>query len=196
MADIENNYSELKRKAMHLLTLLYPVFYNILPRTTTLIISGALIVLDILVESLRLMFPAVNGAILRKMNGYYRDGDRNGISALLWTFTGAFLTMYLFKDPKIVTTALLYMVFGDSVAGLIGVHHGKTKIGPKKSLEGSLACFVVCLVCGLFFVPWQIAVLGALTAAIVEFLPLPFEDNFWLPVISGFALTFFSKTFS
>ncbi|MEW6040541.1 MAG: hypothetical protein AB1633_03375, partial [Elusimicrobiota bacterium] len=155
MSDNENNYSELKRKLMHLGTVLYPVLYNILPRTTAYIISGGLIIIDILVESLRLTFPGVNKVVLRLMSGFYREGERNGISALLWTFTGAFFTMYIFEDEKIVTTALLYMVFGDSIAGFIGVRHGRTKIGAKKSLEGSLSCFVVCLICGLFFIPWQ-----------------------------------------
>jgi len=191
----KNEYTEVKRKTMHLLILLYPISYNILPRTTTLIISGGLIVADIIVESLRLTFPAINKFLLRHMKGFYRDAEKNGISTLLWTFTGAFFTMYIFKDPQVVTAALLYMVFGDSVAGLVGVHYGKTKLGPKKSLEGSLSCFIACFICGIIFLPWQIALLGALTATIIEFLPLPFEDNFWLPLASGFALTFFRSIF-
>jgi dolichol kinase len=192
---LNKDFSEIKRKIFHLGTLLYPVLYNIWPRTTALIVSGSLIFIDIIVESIRLVFPKFNEFLLRPFRGIYRTNETNKISTLIWTFTGAFLTMFIFLDRKIVTTSLLYMVFGDSAAGLVGVHHGRTKLG-YKSLEGSLSCFIICLICGLFFLPWQIAILGALVATVIEFLPLPFSDNFWMPLMSGFALTFFKKLFT
>jgi len=186
----------MKRKLFHLLALLYPVFYNTLPRSTVLIIAGALVILDIIVESMRFVFPVMNHTILKPFSGIYRDSEMNSISTLLWTFTGAFLTMFIFTDTKVVTVALLYMVFGDSLAGLVGVWIGRTKLGrSKKSLEGSFSCFVVCLLVGLFFLDWRVAVLGALIATIVELMPLPLNDNFWLPLISGFSLTFLKRLF-
>ncbi|MFN3966701.1 MAG: diacylglycerol/polyprenol kinase family protein [Endomicrobiia bacterium] len=195
MDQSNKDFSEIKRKIFHLGTLLYPILYNILPRTTSLIISGSLIFADIIVESIRLVSPKFNEIILKPLKGIYRTNEIKNISTLIWTFTGAFLTMFIFLDKKIVTTALLYMVFGDSAAGLVGIHHGKTKLG-YKSLEGSMSCLLICLICGLFFLPWQVALLGALVATIIEFLPLPFSDNFWVPLISGFALTFFKKIFT
>jgi len=190
------NYSEIKRKIFHLLTLLYPVFYNILPRSTVLIIAGALVILDIIVESMRFVFPAINRTLLKAFSGIYRDNERNSVSALVWTFTGTFLTMFIFTDTRVVTVALLYMVFGDSLAGVIGLWVGRTKLGgTKKSLEGSFSCFVVCLLIGLFFLDWRVALLGAIVATIVELLPLPLNDNFWLPLISGFSLTFLKRLF-
>lgn len=193
MNNHEDIQSEGKRKLFHLLTLLYPVLYNVLPRKISWIISGTFIVLDIIIESFRLSFPRVNQFLLRVFSGFYRESESNTISALVWTFTGTFLTMFIFQDSKIVTTALLYMVFGDSAAAFIGVAYGRTKIGPKKSLEGSLACFIVCILCGIFLLPWYIAVPGALIATIIEYLPLPLNDNFWLPLMSGFALTFLKR---
>lgn len=191
----KNDYSEVNRKIMHLLILLYPVLYNIWPRKVTIIIAGTLIVLDIIVESIRLTFPSINRMLLKPFKGMYRQNEQNNISTLIWTFTGAFLTIFLFEDPKIVTVSLLYMALGDFIAALVGTHHGRTKITSKKSLEGSLACFVVCLILGIFFLPWKLAFIGAGVATIVELLPLPLNDNFWLPVSSGFALTFLMKFF-
>jgi len=148
-------------------------------------------------ESLRLMYPSINKTVLKIFRSMYRKSEENNFSGLIWTLTGGFLTIFIFNDKKIVTTVLLYMCLGDSAAGLIGTHHGKTKIGywKYKTLEGSLACFVVCFICGIFFLPWELALIGAIIATIIEFLPLPLNDNFWLPLISGFLLTFLSKIF-
>ncbi|MDI6641034.1 MAG: hypothetical protein QME68_01815 [Elusimicrobiota bacterium] len=187
------DYSETKRKLFHLLTILYPIFYNIWPKNLTIIVAGSLILLDIIVESLRIAFPTVNKIILKPLKGIYRDSETYNISTLIWTFTGAFLTIFIFFDDRtIVTPALLYMVFGDWAAGLVGAHRGRIKIG-YKSLEGSITCFIVCFICGIFFLPLPVAILCALVATIVELLPLPLNDNFWMPLISAFAIRFFKK---
>jgi dolichol kinase len=80
-------------------------------------------------------------------------------------------------------------------AAIIGKKFGHTKILANKSLEGSLACFVACLVIGLF-VAWlfpahltlQIIVIGALTATIVELFSLWIDDNLTIPLISGLVM--------
>ncbi|OGS23272.1 MAG: hypothetical protein A2252_09315 [Elusimicrobia bacterium RIFOXYA2_FULL_39_19] len=189
-----NNYSELKRKLMHFLTILYPILYNILPIKVTLVVSGSIVIADIIVESMRFVFPSFNKATLKFFEGTYREHESKNISTLIWTFSGSFLTMLLFNDhPAIVTASLLYMVFGDSIACLVGINYGKIKILGPKTLEGSLAGFVVCFLCGIIFLPWQLALIGAFVAVIIELLPLPLNDNFWVPVASGFALTFFKS---
>ena len=191
-----SDYSELKRKIVHMGTILYPICYNILPRSTAILIAGIFVLLDIIIETIRLTFKPVNKFILKyAAAGMYRKHEENNISTLIWTLSGGFLTMFMFQDSKVITTALLFMVFGDSAAGLIGTHHGKTKI-LNKSVEGSLACFIVCFICAIFFFPWQIALIAAVVATIIEFLPLPFSDNFWLPVLSGFTLQFLTKLFN
>jgi dolichol kinase len=194
-----NHYSELKRKIVHVFTILYPVLYNTLSHNLALLISGLLVLLDILLETVRLTFPSVNKFILKNLSGIYRKHEENNISTLIWTLSGGFLTMFMFGDVKnktVATVALLYMVFGDSTAGLIGTWFGKTKIGfGKKTLEGSLSCFVACFICGIIFLPWHVAIIGAAVATIIELLPLPLNDNFWLPVLSGFTLTFLKMQF-
>ena len=189
-----NNYSEIKRKLLHFFTILYPILYNILPTRISILISGLLVLLDIIIETIRLSFPKFNEFILKTLKGFYREHEKNNISTLIWTFSGAFLTIFIFHDKTaVVTVSLLYMVFGDSAAGLIGSFFGRLKfqiINNKKSFEGSFSCFMVCFICGLIFLPWQVALIGAIVATIIEVLPLPLNDNFWLPIISGFVLTF------
>eukprot|EP00455_Lapot_gusevi_P002787 TRINITY_DN1114_c0_g1_i11.p1 TRINITY_DN1114_c0_g1~~TRINITY_DN1114_c0_g1_i11.p1 ORF type:complete len:124 (+),score=37.08 TRINITY_DN1114_c0_g1_i11:285-656(+) len=108
--------------------------------------------------------------------------------------TGSFLVITLFH-PLIAITSILYLIFGDLIAALVGISFGRVKIpGTKKSLEGSLAMLVICVLVGLFMfhsVPLSeyLAFVGALVATLVELHP-PFgiDDNLSIPFLSGLAL--------
>jgi glycerol-3-phosphate acyltransferase PlsY len=188
--------SEVNRKLFHMLTIVYPIGYNLIPRDLGIVLAGSVVFVDIIIESIRLSYPSLNEWLLRTFKGIYRDSEKYSVSGLIWTLSGAFLTVFIFDNPKIVTTVLLYLCLGDTTAALVGTQHGKTKIGRRnKSLEGSLACFSICFLCGIFFLPWPLAFAGALVATVVEFLPLPLNDNFWMPLMSGFALTWLVRFF-
>jgi dolichol kinase len=94
-------------------------------------------------------------------------------------------------DPNknIVLACLFYLAFGDASAALVGKRMGKRKIFWDKTLEGSLACFFVCFLIGLFFFKWPLALAGALIAAFIELFPWALNDNFWMPIISAFVIT-------
>jgi dolichol kinase len=182
---------EVKRKGFHVLTLVYMIAYWIFP--WAYVISGMAVILFIAIvgETLRLNIPPVNVWILEKLGGVHRKEEANRISGLIWTISGSLLTMYIFPDRHIVFACLLYLALGDSVAALIGKQRGKNKIWNKKTLEGSLACLFVCLVIGFFLLPWKFAILGAFVATLIETIPWPLNDNFWLPLISAAILTQF-----
>jgi dolichol kinase len=182
---------ELKRKSLHLATILYPVLYNLVSYRLALTLAATLVILDLIFETLRLLYPSVNKVLLSIFEGTYREKEKENISTLIWTLSGAFLTILLFSDNRnVVTVSLLYLVFGDSIAAIVGVLFGSIRLGSRgKSLEGSLAFFVVAFVCGIIFFRWDIALIGALVASAIEFLPLPVDDNFILPIISAGLLT-------
>ena len=182
---------ELKRKAFHLLTTLYVVGYWFLPWEATIIGVSAVLLIAIIGESIRLHNPAFNKWILEALGGVHRKEETNRMSGLIWTLSGSLMTMMIFNDKYIVTASMLYLSLGDSVAAIIGKHRGKNKIFNKKTVEGSLACFAVCLVTGFFFLRWDYALLGALVATLIEVIPWPLNDNFWMPLISAAILTHF-----
>jgi dolichol kinase len=100
----------------------------------------------------------------------------------------------LFENKNFVLASFLYLAFGDSVAALAGKAWGKHKIYAGKSLEGTLACFIVCFGIGLLILPtWQFAFAGALIAAFIETIPWPLNDNFWMQILNAGILTFLSK---
>jgi dolichol kinase len=186
----DRGLAELQRKSLHLVTVLYPILYNMLSYSAAVMLSATVIIVDIILETIRLLYPPVNRTVLVLCSGMYREKERERVSTLIWTLSGAFLTILLFPDRQVVTLALLYLVFGDSVAAVVGVIFGSTRVGSRgKSIEGSLAFFGVAFLCGVLFFPWNVALIGAATAATIEFVPLPFDDNFVLPVISAGVLT-------
>ncbi|MCS7227864.1 MAG: hypothetical protein NZ839_02745, partial [Endomicrobia bacterium] len=182
---------EIKRKSLHMLTLLYPIFYNILPYETTIIIAATLIIIDLIFETIRLLYPSVNKVLLKIFEGTYREKEKENVSTLIWTLSGAFLTIFLFYENKnIVTLSLLYLALGDSVAAMIGVRFGKVRLGSRgKSLEGSLAFLVIGFLCSIFFVKIEYGFITAFIGAAIEFLPLPVDDNFVLPIFTAGFLT-------
>jgi dolichol kinase len=175
---------EIKRKSLHLLTLLSPLLYNILPYNTSLIISASLVIIDLIAETIRLLYPSVNRLMLKIFEGTYREKEKENVSTLIWTLSGTFLTIFLFSENKnVVTLSLLYLSLGDTVAALVGVKFGKIRLGSRgKSLEGSLAFFLIAFLCSLFFVKIEYAFISAFLGAAIEFLPLPIDDNFVLPI--------------
>jgi dolichol kinase len=175
---------EIKRKSLHLLTLLSPLLYNILPYNTSLMISASSVIIDLIAETIRLLYPSVNRLILKIFEGTYREKEKENVSTLIWTLSGTFLTIFLFSENKnVVTLSLLYLSLGDTVAALVGVKFGKIRLGSRgKSLEGSLAFFLIAFLCSLFFVKIEYAFISAFLGAAIEFLPLPIDDNFVLPI--------------
>jgi dolichol kinase len=44
------------------------------------------------------------------------------------------------------------------------------------------------LLAGTGFVPWNIAVCGALAASLIEILPIPLDDNLGITLVSGYVM--------
>lgn len=184
---IKNGVEEIRRKSLHMLTIFYPIMYNLVSYETAVIISASLVIIDLIFETIRLLYPTVNRILLKIFEGMYREKEKENVSTLIWTLSGAFLTIFLFPDNKnIVTLSLLFLTFGDSVAAVVGVMFGKIKLGSRgKSLEGSLAFFLVAFLCSIFFIKVEYALLISFIAASIEFLPLPLDDNFVLPIFTA-----------
>jgi dolichol kinase len=119
-------------------------------------------------------------------NNLLRHHERNGmLTGASWVIIGAFITILLFPRDLAVL-ALLFMFLGDTAAALVGLQFGKTYIWDK-SLEGTIAGLIVCLMVGIAFpnIPLLVLVCGAFTAMVIELLPIPIDDNLRIPVAAG-----------
>lgn len=185
---------EIKRKTFHILTLLYVVAYWYMPSHIVMWSLFFIILIVLAGELIRAKNEKFNIFILKILGGVHRESETHKISGLPWTLSGALLTMLFFQDKMIVVTSFLYLAFGDALAALVGKTYGKHKIYGGKSLEGSFACFTVCFIIGFVILPtWQFAFIGALIATLIESIPWPLNDNFWMQIINAGALALLSR---
>jgi dolichol kinase len=186
--------NEIKRKAFHLLSLIYVFGYWYLPKNVVLFGIGIAIIIVAFLEYIRFKFPKFNDFFKNNFKGFYRPQEADKLSGLVWTLSGTFVTILLFPNKSIVFASLLYLSLGDAAAALVGKVIGKHKIAfTGKSIEGSLACFKVCLVAGLFLFNVKFALIGAIVATLVEAMPWKLNDNFWMQIINAGVLTVLSR---
>jgi dolichol kinase len=186
--------AEIKRKLFHHLSLIYLVLYWITPRLFSIIFFGIILLVLAGVEFIRLRRPEVNAWFLGKFGGIHRQSEILSPSGIFWTLLGSWLTMIIFTNKGIVLPALGFLVFGDTAAALGGQKWGKRhwKSNPAKTVEGSGCFALVSAVWAIFFVRWPVAILGALSGAWIEAQPYRWNDNLWVPLLSGAALSVFN----
>jgi len=104
----------------------------------------------------------------------------------------ALLALEIFPRP-IAATALGFTILGDGVAALAGRAYGKTRLFGK-SLEGYGAGLLACVAWAAYValgghLPWAVVITGALTASLVELLPIPLDDNLAITLAAGYAMS-------
>lgn len=110
--------------------------------------------------------------------------------APIYFAVGILFTLLLFP-ARASGAAIAIFALGDSTASLIGstLSGRPLPFNRAKTLEGSLGGFFFAFLAGSLFVsPW-LALVGAAVAMIVEYLPLPVNDNVLMPLCTGLALT-------
>ncbi len=116
-----------------------------------------------------------------------------GKAALVFFFAAIILLFFFQNEPLIALAALSTQIFADAFAAIIGKRFGKhiiiQKKHYKKTLEGTIACFVVAAIVLLFFIPttlFYVIVIAAICATITEFAPI--NDNLAMPLVVAFVL--------
>jgi dolichol kinase len=183
--------NEYKRKAIHLIALAIPIGVWVVPRSSALQLIALLGGIWITGDLLRFVLPAWKRIIERFFGSAIRDREKEkplAASSYLWL--SAFLAALFFSKP-VAVLSLLFLILGDTAAALAGRRWGSIQFFQGKSLEGSLACWGVCLAAGALssLVPWWTLLVGATAAALTEALPLQLDDNLTLPLVSGLVMT-------
>lgn len=184
---------ELVRKTFHLLTLAYLGAYLLLGYPRAAWVLGAWLAAVAAVEHGRLAWKPLNGLILRLFGGITRAEEDAQVSGAYYTSLGCWLTVALFGRHKgAVEGGILFLAFGDAAAAVAGRLWGRHPIvlgGTTKSWEGTSACLAVCFIVALAvgFPPGPAAAAAA-AGALLELVPLPLNDNFWMPLGSAAVL--------
>lgn len=156
-------------------------------------LAGFFVPLDIL----RQHQPGLNRATVRLFGRVMRKYEYNAVSGMTYLYFGvAFLL--LIGNVHIVTLTLLFLAFGDPIASFFGIRYGKDRILASKTLQGTMAAFVVCSVISLIYYYFNnlmterlliVAPISGLIGALAELLPIgKLDDNFTFPVVCAVLL--------
>lgn len=117
------------------------------------------------------------------------DEQRVVVVAPIWFGLGSLttITMFPFKHALI---GVLTLSIGDPVASLVGLsveNRHPYPFNESKSIEGTLAGFIVAILACAFFTDPVTSIIGCTAGMIVEASPLPINDNLTIPIISSLA---------
>jgi len=202
---------EIDRKTFHVMGLLVPLCYQIgltcgIPQLQAAKIFWAITITGVTMDVMRVHVPIVQRNW--PLKSILRENEINNVSGGTYFSLGCSLSIYFFP-PVIAMTSIIFLVLGDMGAALVGRSFGRSivnmGIGPggKKSVEGSAAMFLVCVISGcLIFSQVHLreyaVVIASLTATLVElYEPFGINDNITIPVLSSMALLFgFTRTYA
>jgi len=181
--------TEAPRKAIHLAMIVIPVGILYFPLTVSRrILMGAALVL-LIADLAKIHQPRVRTYFLTFVGHLIRRHEREGITGSTYMLVSALLCSYLFQ-PGTAAAAMVYLIVGDTLAAMVGKAWGRTPLFGK-TLEGSLAGLVTSFGAAWLLVPgispWHLLAAAA-AAAIVEVAPIPVDDNFRIPLLSGLVL--------
>ena len=182
---------EFSRKAIHFSLILLPLGYRYLVsynKEITLIILSSLLFIALIVEILRVKHTTCKRLFFDLFGLMMRRREYHDFTSATYMLISVVIAIAVFP-PEIAFAAISFLAIGDTLAALVGLQFGKRKFcGMPKSLEGSLACFIGTFVFGMFFLEPIMAFSGALAATLAELLPLHFDDNIKVPIISGIVM--------
>ena len=184
------------RKLIHLGGAAFALLYLVAPRQVVLAVALVILALTTAVEWGRQRWPALERLFERIIGAALRQGEESQPTAGLWSMLGVIITLLAF-ERRFAIPAILYAQVGDPAAEIVGRRWGRHRMPNGKSLEGSLACFVVNLGVGLaccLVLPLSpgVAVLGALAATLTEATPTPLGDNLTMAPVAGLAMALVS----
>ncbi|NHZ85727.1 MAG: dolichol kinase, partial [Planctomycetia bacterium] len=177
---------ELFRKAIHLSTnSLIPLAYLFLniPKIWMSLLLSIVSVVFVMIDLGRTRNKFLSKIFGKLFNGMLRSHEIDGkLTGASYVLIGSFISITIFPK-EIAVLALLFTAIGDTAAALYGRKFGKFKIW-NKTLEGSIAGLVACLIITLFFpqIPNIIKFSGAFAAMFIELLPIKIDDNLRIPL--------------
>jgi len=139
----------------------------------------------------------------------FTGGDEVFIGLIFHAISLSLITFFLWNQKAVGTGAILALTLGDGMAGIVGGKFGRHTYqffrAKRKSLEGSLACFLFSF-SGIFFglalvekIPLSPLVLASLSAAgavtIIEAVSPRHTDNLTVPLGAVAVLGLLTKTF-
>lgn len=188
---------ELRRKSIHLCAIVLPLamLFEFLPwphgRAQWRWLLIVLVVIAVAVDVVRVHHRPAGRFFREFFGGMIREHEQSNLLGSTYLLLAALLAVEIFPTP-VAAAALGFTVLGDGFAAIVGKAWGRTRFF-HKSLEGALGGLVPCLLWASFlssagFLPWGVTLAGALAASLIEFLPIPLDDNLGITLFAGYLM--------
>ncbi len=192
--------TELYRKAIHLSSLWMPLVIRLLERNICILLFLFLLLGNLLIEYAAYRKMPIVGGLFRRM--FFKTLRRKEVirnefipSGSVYILAAALICTVCFTQAA-AAAALTVMLISDSCAALFGKFFGTFRFSNGKSLEGTAAFFISAF--GILSVlawncPLSAVLLIATLATGAEFWEsrLKIDDNFSIPLVTGFMLNLF-----
>lgn len=174
------------------------IYMSGVSRGSAVMILAFFLGLNLFIETMRLTSPLFNEKVMGLWGPLMRTNEIDRISGVPFYIAATLLTFAIFPKP-IAVLSLLYLAFGDPIASTFGILYGKhsVRFSNGKSLIGTGAGVLACAIASMVFLSvigitgaplWIIALVGGFVGGTAEMIPLDVDDNFSIPIVSGFAL--------
>ena len=188
----------LTRKIWHFAgTLLIAGIYYKVSHSTAIQLMALAAALFTTLDLLRKQLPSLNQILVSIFSPVMRESERNQIAGTTYLLNGVFITMLIFPKSIIILT-LIMLGTADPIASFTGLKYGKDKILGNKTLQGSLAAFVVStIVAAVFYFLTNtmterlmiVSLLSGLVGTFSELIPIAkIDDNFTFPLLCASGL--------
>ena len=152
-------------------------------------------------EWLRRRRPELNAKLMRAFGPVAHPHETRRVNSATWYVTAIFL-LSLTRSPIVCAIGLAVLGFGDPAGALIGRRFGRVKLMHGRTLEGTLAFFVVGTLVGFGVACWFAAFLAPTTpwplllavsaaggagGAFAELISLRIDDNLSVPIVASVA---------
>ena len=189
--------TEFRRKLVHLAFIVLPLelLHEWLPwphgKAQFRVLFVTLVVGAIAVDLLRLHDSRVKRFFKQFFGEMIREHEQLSLLGSTYLLLAALLAIEILPQP-LAAAALGFTVLGDAFGALVGRAYGRHRFF-NKSLEGATGCLIACIAWGAYMysfghLPWEVLLVGALTATIVEMLPIPLDDNLGITLAAGYAM--------
>jgi glycerol-3-phosphate acyltransferase PlsY len=148
--------------------------------------AAVLTVAFLSLEFARFRLPYLRQWINRYLALFIRREEESRLMGASYFLIGSLITVAAFSR-EIASLAIIFLALGDPVAAAVGRWKGRVRLWDK-TVEGNLACLIVCLVAGILTAiilekpQFVVAIIGAVFASLFQALPLPLNDNLTIPV--------------
>jgi len=182
---------EIKRKIVHLATLILPVGYALSSEETVILFLVPFFLALLLVDLVR-HFHSGMASLFEKyfFRRVLREEEKFTFMGSTYFIFSTILTILLF--PKsIAIVSLLILILSDTAAAIIGKWIGRVRIFGK-TLEGSMAFLITSLLIVWIYpnLNRSSGSLAALGATLIELLPIKVNDNLTIPLVAGAIMVF------